>query len=291
MHKDTEKVLERILEQSRRSGGVIEQLQGGNDDNHIDWLFEAGYLHSTYEPVRTFEGAVYMNTMPTEKAYEWDGERRETAKGKASTIQARLEEKLAGTKSMREAVQKLDDEARRVGKAWCGSSMGNHAKVYYDGLEPVPSEAYWDTEWGMEEGYGLSRRRGAWRTYTIDEVKNEIYSRCGTTEAEVSGYGDGLLRTFEEAERELLGILEQSEGEVAEATRERLLKNTKAQRSNLTTADREATQMARAHMASMSRDRENIAQGPVQCQQRTTTYSRALRRCDGWNGEWSSSGK
>ena len=197
MHKDTEKVLERILEQSRRSGGVIEQLQGGNDDNHIDWLFEEEYLRSTYEPVRTFGGTVYMHTMPTEKGYEWDRERQETASGRARAIEARLEEKLVATKSMRETVEKLDGEAQRIGKSWCGSSMGNHAKVYYDGLEPVPSEAYWDSEWGMLDGYRLSRKRGAWRTYTIDEVKGAIYSRCGTTEAEMGGYGDLLLRTFE----------------------------------------------------------------------------------------------
>ena len=263
MHKDTEMVLERILEQSRRDGGVIEELQGGNDDNHIDWLFEAGYLWSAYEPVRTFDGTVYMNTMPTEKGYEWERKKQETTEGQARAIEARLEEKLAATKSMRETVQKLDDEAGRVGKAWCGSSMGNHAKVYYDGLEPVPPEAYWDTEWGMEGGHGRSRRRGVWRIYTIDEVKNEIYSRCGTTEAEISDYADRLFRTFEEAERELLGILEQSDRDVAEATRERLLKDTKAQRSSLTTADHEAARMAQAHMASMSRDRENIAQGAV----------------------------
>lgn len=263
MHKDTQKVLERILEQSRRGGGVIEELQGGNDDNHIDWLFESGYLRSTYEPVRAFEGTVYMKTMPTEKGYDWERKRQETTGGQAREIEARLEEKLAATTSMRETVKKLDDEARRVGKAWCGSSMGNHAKVYYDGLEPVPSEAYWDTEFGMHEGYGRSRRQGSWRMYTIDEVKNGIYSRCGTTEAELSDYADRLLRTFEEAERKLLGILEQSESEVAEATRERLLKDTKAQRSNLTTAGHEATRMAQAHTSNASRDMENLAQGAV----------------------------
>lgn len=197
MHKDTEKFLEKILEQSRRNGGVIEDLQGGNDDNHIDWLFDAGYLRSTHEPIRTFEGTVYMNTMPTEKGYEWERERLETGTERSRAIETRLQEKLAATKAMAQTVNKLDGEARDIGKAWCGSSMGNHAKVYYEGLEPVPAEAYWDTEWGMQNSSGMSRGQGAWRTYTVDEVKNAIYSRGGTTEAEMNGYADQLFRTLD----------------------------------------------------------------------------------------------
>ena len=264
MHKDAENILERIMEQSRKNNGVIKRLQGGNNVDHIDRLFNEGYLYSNRKSVRASDGTVYMSTMPTEKAYEWERKRQETTSGRAGAIKARLEEELTATKSMRETVRKLKDEAQRVEKAWCGSSLGNHAKMYYQGLEPVPAHAYWDTEWGMEDDYlHPSRTRGAWQKYTIDEIKDNIYSPCGTTEAEMNNYGARLLRTFEEAEAELMGILEQSEGEVVEASRQRLLKDTKAQRSNLTTAADEAAQMARAHCPKVSRDIENVAQGPV----------------------------
>lgn len=264
MHKDTEKVLERIMEQSRISGGFIEQLQVGNDADHIDWLLGENYLRSSHEPVRAFEGTMYMSIMPTEKAYEWERERRETVSGRARVIEAKLERELAATKSMRETVEKLKDEAQRVGKSWCGSSLGNHAKIYYQELKPVPAQAYWDIEWGMKQDYlSLSKTQGAWQTYTIDEIKDKIYSRCGITETEMSDYGARLLRTFEQAEAELMGILEQSEGEMAEATRQRLLNGTETQRSNLTTAEDEARRMALAHTPTTSGDTENIARGPV----------------------------
>ena len=264
MHKDTEKVLERIMEQSRSSSGVIKRLQGGNNVNHIDWLFKEEYLQSTYNPVRASDGTMYMYTMPTEKAYEWERERQETASGRAYVIRARLENELVATESMRETVRRLGDEAQRVGKAWCGSSLGNHAKVYYQGLEPVPADAHWDAEWGMiDRALSLSKTRGDWQTYTIDKVEDEIFSRCGTTQAEMSDYSDHLLRIFGEAEVELMGILEQSEGETTEETRQRLLKDIKAQRRNLTTAADEVRQIVLAHMPSMSRDMENVALGAV----------------------------
>ena len=264
MHKDIEKVLERIMKQSRSNSGVIKRLQGGNNVNHIDWLFKEEYLQSTYNPVRASDGTMYMYTMPTEKAYEWERERQETTSGRARVIGALLERKLAAAKSMRETVRKVRDEAQRVEKSWCGSSLGNHAKMYYQGLEPVPKHAYWDVEWGMADGdLHPSKTKGTWQKYMIDEINDEIYSRCGTMQDEMSDYDAHLFRTFEEAEAELMGILEQSEGEMAEATRQRLLKDTKAQRGNLTTPAHEATQMALAHTPTISRDLENVARGPI----------------------------
>jgi hypothetical protein len=51
---------------------------------------------------------------------------------------------LAEAKPSLDAVERAADE---VARSFSGSWMGYHANVYYAGLKPPPSGAYFDQEW------------------------------------------------------------------------------------------------------------------------------------------------
>lgn len=73
----------------------------------------------------------------------------------------------------------LEDTANKVGKAWSGSTLGYHARVYYAGLQQPPSEAFFDREWGLEHDSFCSSTSGDWRLFNADDLREEIYRLAG----------------------------------------------------------------------------------------------------------------
>ena len=63
---------------------------------------------------------------------------------------------------------KLENGATLVGKAWSGSWLGYHSRVYYKNLQPPPPGAHFSSEWGWGEV------RGEWEEYDFDGIRSEI---------------------------------------------------------------------------------------------------------------------
>ncbi len=49
---------------------------------------------------------------------------------------------------VKEPLERLEEAAIRIGKAWSGSCLGYHSRIYYRDLTPPPPGAHFSSEWG-----------------------------------------------------------------------------------------------------------------------------------------------
>jgi predicted nucleotide-binding protein len=74
----------------------------------------------------------------------------------------------------------LDAVIESVHKSWSGSNLGYHARTYYAGYQPPPSNDLFDKEWGLMMTGGQGR---GWVVYDDeDEVKAYIFDRAGVAD-------------------------------------------------------------------------------------------------------------
>lgn len=94
-----------------------------------------------------------------------------------STIAEELAAMAAGAKSgtIKPALDALTEAAEDVGKAWSGSNIGYHARVYYKDYVAPPTSDMFSQEWGLMFG---SDDRG-WEILTDETVRTEILKRAG----------------------------------------------------------------------------------------------------------------
>lgn len=263
MDGKTKKVLTSIMEKCRNNDGVLRSCGAPAGEPMIDWLFNEGYLWSRQKPIKSLKYTRYNDVMPTEKAYRWEKEQekeRQMAEHQAAEIEAYAEAALKRSQSELTKLEMLKQEANRIGKAWCGSSLGDHANVYYDGLVPVPADAIWDVEWGRKDTLA-NKTRGDWTTRTASEIEELIYSRCGMTESSIAEIRNGFSKVFESAEARLLTCLEHSKGEVQEETRTRLIDNVRGVGGDISTVPNVGERMAHKFLPQISRDARNMSMG------------------------------
>jgi len=78
---------------------------------------------------------------------------------------------------VRGSIEALDSVLERVHKSWSGSNFGYHARTYYAGYQPPPSDDQFNKEWGLMRGG--TRQRG-WVVYDDeDDVKAYILEQAG----------------------------------------------------------------------------------------------------------------
>ncbi|BCH52791.1 TIR domain-containing protein [Agrobacterium vitis] len=82
-------------------------------------------------------------------------------------------------------INALTEASSEVVKAFSGSWLGYHSRVYYEGLKAPPPGAHFSQEWGLkgESWIGLGST-GDWCEYTDDTVKNYIFHKAGVTGVE-----------------------------------------------------------------------------------------------------------
>lgn len=71
-------------------------------------------------------------------------------------------------------IARLEEAAQQVDRAFSGSWLGYHSRVYYDDLATPPPGANFSQEWGLKDGYGRLGSRGDWREYDPDEVSKRV---------------------------------------------------------------------------------------------------------------------
>jgi len=82
-----------------------------------------------------------------------------------------------GELQTKEPLREVMDAAGQIGKAWSGSNLGYHSRVYYADLEPPPPGAHFDSEWGF-----LGRLQGTtgdWQEFDFDAVIATLYALTG----------------------------------------------------------------------------------------------------------------
>ena len=72
-------------------------------------------------------------------------------------IHGNLQRFLASSdvKKLQPVLERLEETANSVGRAWSGSWLGYHARVYYAGLRPPPPGAHFSPEWGLRDAFSM----------------------------------------------------------------------------------------------------------------------------------------
>jgi hypothetical protein len=101
-------------------------------------------------------------------------------------IADRLEKlsQAATVPEIKDALERVEDGARTIGKAWSGSCLGYHARIYYRNLEPPPPGAHFSPEWGMEDSWPINATTGEWIEYDPDAIKTTIFRSAGNQNLE-----------------------------------------------------------------------------------------------------------
>jgi len=102
------------------------------------------------------------------------------------TVADRLESqsKISKAETFNKPLQRLIDSAELAGKAWSGSWLGYHSRVYYESLSEPPPGARFSQEWGMTETFAIRDTIGDWREYRFDDVVSAIQQNAGSPNTE-----------------------------------------------------------------------------------------------------------
>jgi len=107
-----------------------------------------------------------------------------------------------------ESLSRLDESAREVGRAFSGSWLGYHSRVYYQGFVRPPPRAHFSQEWGLMELSSDMGSKGDWREFDPDEVKAYIEENAGEPDLEaVRRAAQAAAETFERGKSEIASIL------------------------------------------------------------------------------------
>ena len=105
-------------------------------------------------------------------------------------------------------LQLLTDAAEQVGKAWSGSWLGYHSKVYYADLAEPPPGARFSQEWGMEDTFAIQGTVGDWGEHRFDNVVSAIQKYAGNPEtSEQKERASAARDVFEELQSQILSLL------------------------------------------------------------------------------------
>ena len=114
----------------------------------------------------------------------------------------------AARPSIKEPLDRLEEAAIRIGRAWSGSRRGYHARIYYRGLKPPPPGAHFSPEWGMQDAWPIQATTGDWLEFDPVQVEKTIREIAGNSDLEparqLAASADGL---FDSARADILSIL------------------------------------------------------------------------------------
>lgn len=108
----------------------------------------------------------------------------------------------AEDRAVAEPLARLESAAGEVGRAWSGSSLGFHARIYHANFEEPPPGARFSSEWGLNDV--LQATTGDWREYRYDAVLGVIHERAGNPDM---GTSDVLATQASVTVRETRGRL------------------------------------------------------------------------------------
>lgn len=93
--------------------------------------------------------------------------------GLAKQLEAAAE--TGNAEEIEHPLKALQDAAHEVKRAFSGSWLGYHSRVYYEGFAPPPPGANFSQEWGLKDmNFTSLGSRGAWREYNYVEVEEHI---------------------------------------------------------------------------------------------------------------------
>ena len=105
-------------------------------------------------------------------------------------------------------LQLLHDAAEKVAKAWCGSWLGYHSRVYYADLKEPPSGARFSQEWGLMKDPFAGDTVGRWKEYRFDDVLSAIKEYVGSPDTnEQERLSSSAEEEFDKAKSQILSLV------------------------------------------------------------------------------------
>ena len=104
------------------------------------------------------------------------------------------------------SLDKVNDAAKQVGRAWSGSWIGYQSRVYYADFAPPPPGAHFSSEWGFQDTF-TQESTGDWGEYSFDYVRNAIFSSAGVSSLNhIEHFSKQAGEFFQEAREEFLSV-------------------------------------------------------------------------------------
>lgn len=174
-------------------------------------------------------------------------------------IASKLEASASAYETAEPALSAIEEAVASVARAFSGSWLGYHSRIYYKDFVPVPPGARFSQEWGLDGAFGDMGSRGAWREVEGEQVKRHIYEMAGNPNfSDVRETARKWAQYFNTAKSEIESILTTVLDEGGDPFLERLQDELRA--LMITTA----YDVCRARMPSkqiISRDMDAIGQG------------------------------
>lgn len=104
-------------------------------------------------------------------------------------------------------LEKIVRVANDIGKAWSGSWLGYHSRVYYSNFSSPPPGAIFSMQFGFRDMYTMGTK-GDWREYEFEDVTNLIYEISGGINLDIyKQQSDEAADTFESVKGDLLSAV------------------------------------------------------------------------------------
>lgn len=156
-------------------------------------------------------------------------------------------------------LQRFGTVAHQIARAWSGSPLGYHSRVYYQDFSPPPPGAYFNAEWGFYPA-AIARTVGGWREYRHEDVVQLILDRAGNPDMRIAQQrAREAKEAFEKARAECLSIL----SVFLEETKDTYTQTLKAEIEQLEPLDDARALRAQLPSEYMSRDQKAMSEGPT----------------------------
>ncbi|WP_218081238.1 TIR domain-containing protein [Anthocerotibacter panamensis] len=102
----------------------------------------------------------------------------------------------------------LEEATMTIGKAWSGSWLGYHARIYYSTLQAPPPGVHFSREWGMMRLYAIQGTTGEWQEFDQDKLEQAIHKLAGNPDlGSARQLAAQAQRAFEDDKPEVLSLL------------------------------------------------------------------------------------
>lgn len=114
----------------------------------------------------------------------------------------------AESPDVKEPLKRLEEAATVIGRAWSGSWLGYHARVYYHNLKPPPPGVHFSREWGLEDSWSIQDTTDDWQEFDEEAVEKAIYQFAQNPNLKhAEEIAEGATKAFENDKFEVLSLL------------------------------------------------------------------------------------
>lgn len=114
---------------------------------------------------------------------------------------------------VKEPIEALRRSVQNVARAFSGSWLGYHARVYYKDFHTPPPGAHFSQEWGLMGTVSGMGSIGDWQEYTFEDAKAHVLALAGNPDLEAARKAAGsAAKAFESRKSDITSIMQMETG-------------------------------------------------------------------------------